>query len=221
VDGLIAFLVASVFSFWGSLQLGLVNGAVIQTTLVKGAKPALALAIGGVIPEIPYTLIALFGTEFLETLSIHDEWIGVGVGVIMLLLGIYYYFKTYKVDEDPVKKNLNSRTGSFFKGFALASLNPQLIFFWSGMIALIKTKSLSISPDGSTLVNFEGSSWLDPKICFALGAACGALVILVIYIVLARKYRDKISMEIGTKINKIVGLFFAMVGLYSILKHAL
>lgn len=221
MEGLIAFAVASVISFWGSLQLGLVNGAVIQTTLTRNARSALALAIGGVIPEIPYTLIAIYGTSFLSNYKSYHTYIGLVVGLIMILIGIYFYFKKFNKDNDPSRKGSNTRTGYFFKGVFLSVLNPQLILFWSGMIALIKTNSLSIMPDKKAMVDFTANSWLDPRIAFALGAAFGALVILFIYILLARRFRDKVSLEIGTRINKIVGLFFVLIGLFSILRNVL
>ncbi|MBT8326680.1 MAG: LysE family transporter, partial [Bacteroidia bacterium] len=66
MDGVIALFVAGVLSFWGSLQLGLVNVAVIETAISKGRKPAIWLAIGGVLPEIPYTLIAIYGTTYID-----------------------------------------------------------------------------------------------------------------------------------------------------------
>ncbi|MBR9859642.1 LysE family transporter [bacterium] len=221
MDGLIAFIAASLISFWGSLQLGLVNVAVIQTTINKGGKQAFFLALGGVLPEIPYTLIAIYGTEFIDGLKSYKTAIGIAVGVIMLGIGFYYYFVSANAKP---KENINtkpSKTGSFFKGFLLASLNPQLIFFWSGILILLKTDSLNFLPQRSQMINFDAAGWISPKFSFAFGAAFGALIILSVYIYLARRYRNKISTELGSKLNRIVGLFFILVGLFSILRNVI
>lgn len=221
MDALIAFIVATIISFWGSLQLGLVNVAVIETTLTKGGRYALLLAVGGVIPEIPYTLISIYGAEYIGTLEQHKTTIGLVIGIILILLGVYYLTKRAKPMEISESKSKYPRTGAFAKGFGLAMLNPQLIFFWSGILILIETGSLNIYKHKTTMIDFGASGWISPKWSFAFGAAFGALAILSIYIFLARKFRSKISSKLSSKLNKLVGVFFVLLGLFSMLRNVI
>lgn len=221
MDALIAFVVAALVSFWGSLQLGLVNVAVIETTLTKGGRYALMLAIGGVIPEIPYTLLSIYGAEYIGTLEEYKSILGFVIGGILIAIGVFYLFKRSKEMKVNTSTSKYPKTGAFAKGFGLAMLNPQLIFFWSGILILIETGSFNIFQDKETLIDFGASSVISPKWSFAFGAAIGALAILVIYIYLARRYRGRISSDLSNKLNKIVGFFFIGIGVVSILKNVL
>lgn len=220
MDALLAFLVAGIISFWGSLQLGLVNVLVIETALSKGKRMARWIALGGVIPEIPYTLLAIFGTSYLKVLNEYKEWTGIVIGLILLAMGLYYFLKKSKMEhyEDPNEET--ARLKPLLKGMALAFANPQLILFWSGILLLIKTGSFNIISSREVLIDFDASGWISPKLSFALGAAVGALSILLIYIWLSDIYREKLLNLLGNKLGKVVGLFFIGLGLFVIFKNA-
>ena len=221
MDVILAFAVAAVISFWGSLQLGLVNVAVIETTLTRGGKYALLLAIGGVIPEIPYTLLAIYGAEYVGTLERYKTSLGIVIGAILIGIGVIYLLKRSKPMEIKESTSRFPRTGAFAKGFGLAMLNPQLIFFWSGILILIETGSFNFINGKDTLIDFRAEGLISPKWSFAFGAAIGALAILIIYIYLARKYRGRISSDLSQKLNKVVGLFFIVIGLVSIVRNVI
>lgn len=218
MDAIIAFLVASVISFFGSLQLGIVNVAVIETALSKGKKHALWLAIGGVLPEIPYTFIALYATRSVETLEKYKTHLGIGVGLILLVLGLSYFFRKPKTSK-PAKQKKTLKAGSFFKGFLLAAANPQLILFWSGILILLQTGSLTVGKSNTPLIDFKAAGFISPKWSFALGAAFGAFAILYLYIVLSGKYRTRLLSLLGDKLGKIVGLVFIGLGLLAIIRN--
>ena len=219
MDALIAFAVATIVSFWGSLQLGLVNVAVIETTLVRGGKNGLMLAIGGVLPEIPYTLLAIYGAEYIGDFESSKDTIAAIIGSVLIAIGLFYFFKKAKARDIQLETPKYAKTGAFAKGFGLALLNPQLIFFWSGILILLETGSLNIFKEKEKLIDFSASGWISPKWSFAIGAAFGALLILSVYIYLARRFRDKIPESLNAKLNKLVGLFFIGLGLFSILKY--
>lgn len=222
MDGVIALLVAAVLSFWGSLQLGLVNVAVIETAISKGRKPAIWLAIGGVLPEIPYTLIAIYGVAYIDILKDYSALIGISVGVFLLAMGIYYYRRKSTIEIHPEHQlQQASSFKSFSKGFLLAMANPQLIVFWSGFLVLIQTGSLNIFTHKDTLIDFDALGWISPKLTFAFGAALGALGILLVYIKLSETYRDKLVLIVGDKLGKIVGVFFILMGLFAIVKNVI
>ena len=222
MDGVIALFVAAVLSFWGSLQLGFVNVAVIETAISKGRKPATWLALGGVMPELPYTLIAIYGTSYVHLVEEYSVMIGIVVGLFLFVMGIYYFQRKSTIEIHPEHQLVQTSSfKSFSKGFLLALANPQLIVFWSGFLVLIQTGSLNIFTHKETLIDFNASGWISPKIMFALGAVLGALAILLIYIKLSETYRDKLILIVGDKLGKIVGVFFILMGLFAILKNVI
>jgi len=219
VDAVIAFVVAAIISFWGSLQLGLVNVLVIETALRKGKNTANWIAVGGVIPEIPYTLLAIFGTSYLDILQNYKQTTGIIIGLILLAMGVYYILKKASVEEYDDDNQPTSKLKPLLKGMALAFANPQLILFWSGILILIQTGSLNVFGNRKVLIDFNAPGIFSPKIMFALGAAFGALAILLIYIKLSDIYRDKLLTLLGNKLGKIVGYFFILLGLFVIFKN--
>lgn len=221
MDAVLAFVVAGVISFWGSLQLGLVNVLVIETALTKGKQPARWIALGGVLPEIPYTLLAIFGTSYLDVLNEYKEITGIVIGLVLLTMGIYYLIRKAKLKHLDDEVNQEERLKPMLKGMALAFANPQLILFWSGILLLIQTGSINFISNKEVMIDFNASGWISPKFTFAVGAAVGALAILLIYIRLSDIYRDKLLNLLGDKLGKLVGLFFMVLGSFVILKNVL
>lgn len=217
MEVLIAFGVAVFFSFIGSVFLGLVNAAVIETAIIRSEKSALWLAFGGVLPEIPYTLIAIFGTSYIAILESYKMEMSIGMGIVFILIGLSYMLKKKK----EVKTQDIIETGAlanFSKGFLLAIANPQLIFYWSGYLIVFQTGAFS---NGKPLFTFTDSV-LDPtKWSFALGASAGAFLILFIYIKLSSIYKDKLVSLIGHKLSNIIGLVFIVMGIFTILSNAM
>ena len=89
----LAFLLAFIISFWGSLQLGPVNVCVIQTALAHGKRQALMVATGGALPEIFYSTHAVWGATFINQYPQLLKIFGWVVVVLLFILGIYYFFK--------------------------------------------------------------------------------------------------------------------------------
>ena len=214
---LIAFGIAAFFSFIGSVFLGLVNAAVINTAITKSEKSALWLAFGGVLPEIPYTLIAILGASYVGVLENYKIHLSIAMGVVFILMGLTSMLKknaTPVTTEEP-------KTGAFSnftKGFLLAIANPQLIFYWSGYLILFQTGAFT---DGKPFFTFTDSPWDPTKWSFAFGAAAGAFLILFIYIKLSTVYKNQLTKLIGDKFSLIIGALFIGIGLFTIIKNVI
>lgn len=217
MEVVIAFGVAVFFSFIGSVFLGLVNAAVIETAINRSEKSALWLAFGGVLPEIPYTLIAIFGTSYIAILEGYKMEMSIGMGIVFILIGLSYMLKKKK----EVKAQNSIETGAlanFSKGFLLAIANPQLIFYWSGYLIVFQTGTFS---NGKPFFTFTDSVWDPTKWSFAIGASAGAFLILFIYIKLSSIYKDQLVRLIGDKLSHIIGLVFIVMGIFTILSNAI
>ena len=217
MEVVVAFGVAVFFSFIGSVFLGLVNAAVIETAINRSEKSALWLAFGGVLPEIPYTLIAIFGTSYIAILEGYKMEMSIGMGIVFILIGLSYMLKKKK----EVKAQNSIETGAlanFSKGFLLAIANPQLIFYWSGYLIVFQTGTFS---NGKPFFTFTDSVWDPTKWSFAIGASAGAFLILFIYIKLSSIYKDQLVRLIGDKLSHIIGLVFIIMGIFTILSNAI
>ncbi len=216
---LIAFLLATVLSAYGSLMLGLVNASVIETALTKNRKAALWLAFGGVLPEIPYVLIAIWGVSYADVLQGYKSIITVAVGLVFILIGIRYVFIKNKIA--PIKEFKSDRGGHnyLYKGFLLALANPQLIFYWLTWLLLIQTGMVTDLTDGLISLDFTGTYFYSTRIAFALGALFGAFLVLWIYVKLASRYKAKLIHIMGNKLTVIVGLVFMILGVLAIVKN--
>ena len=215
---LIAFLLATVLSAYGSLMLGLVNASVIETALTKNRKAALWLAFGGVLPEIPYVLIAIWGVSYADVLQGYKSIITVAVGLVFILIGIRYVFIKNMIA--PIKEFKSDRGGHnyLYKGFLLALANPQLIFYWLTWLLLIQTGMVTDLTDGLISLDFTGTYFYSTRIAFALGAVFGAFLVLWIYVKLASRYKAKLIHIMGNKLTVIVGLVFMILGVLAIVK---
>lgn len=215
---LIAFLLATVLSAYGSLMLGLVNASVIETALTKNRKAALWLAFGGVLPEIPYVLIAIWGVSYADVLQGYKSIITVAVGLVFIFIGIRYVFIKNKIA--PIKEFKSDRGGHnyLYKGFLLALANPQLIFYWLTWLLLIQTGMVTDLTDGLISLDFTGTYFYSTRIAFALGALFGAFLVLWIYVKLASRYKAKLIHIMGNKLTVIVGLVFMILGVLAIVK---
>lgn len=197
--------------------MGLVNAAVIDTAINRSEKSALWLAFGGVLPEIPYTLIAIFGTSYIAILEGYKMEMSIGMGIVFILIGLSYMLKK----KQEIKAQNVIQTGAlanFSKGFLLAIANPQLIFYWSGYLIVFQTGTFS---NGKPFFTFTDSVWDPTKWSFAIGASAGAFLILFIYIKLSSIYKDQLVRLIGDKLSHIIGLVFIVMGMFTILSNAI
>lgn len=203
MDALLLFLIAAGASFVGSLQAGLVNTAVLAHTIQRGAEAGRRMAIGGAIPELLYAGVAFqFAALLLDWMGLSRAGIGLLVGVILILIGLYFVvlFKpVFALDEVRLKAS------GVRKGLVLGLLNPQLLLFWCGVKLMI------------TAFGVGANGWLDLA-AFALGAFAGALVLLLQLVRLGRKAVEKLSPSSLRLMFRLVGVALIISGLIGIIR---
>lgn len=152
------FILSLCISFIGSLQLGPVNSEVLRYSIRGKYKAALLVGIGGSIPEFPYAWIATYLAGSIQQYE-RLRWLFVLIFVLVLLvMAIRLLVK--KRAEFPIE-TYRVRRKAFIAGFLLASANPQLIFFWSGILLWLEIEQFT------TLIRFS----------IALGASAGAFLL--------------------------------------------
>ncbi len=203
MDALLLFLIATVASFIGSVQAGLVNTAVLAHTIQRGPQAGRRMAVGGAIPEFIYAAVAFeFASLVVRWLGLDPAGIGLVVGCVLIGIGLYFtlVFKPrFEVDEVLIKAS------GVRKGLVLGLLNPQLLLFWCGV-------KLSLSSFG---VDEEG--WLE-LLAFALGAFFGALVLLLQLVKLGRKAVEKLKPSTLRWMFRAVGILLILSGVVGIIR---
>jgi len=204
MDSIIILFFSILASFIGSLQLGPVNLFVIDTVLTKGKKNAFFVSIGGSIPEFIYCALAVYsGSFFLNNPKILSA-IKIIFILILIILAILYFFKKHKKIETILQnKDANKMISkNFIKGFTLALLNPQLLFFW--MFVMVYFNSITFL---QLKTNFN-------KLAYIIGAGFGALSLLIIIILTISKFKTKLLTFLNYKnYNKILAILFFLIAI--------
>lgn len=197
------FITVAAISFIGSIQIGVVNLAVVQATLYQNFRVGILVAIGGSIPELIYAFIALKCVVYMQENQYLVSWLNLLTIPFFALIGLSYLFRK---EPNKIENSVfdNYKKTNFFKGFLLGMLNPQLLPFWFFVLVFL-SKSFSISG-------------LAAKYAFVLGAGLGAFSILILFAYLANRYNKRIK-EILSRfsMNRIIGwlfLFFALIQIF-------
>ena len=135
-------LTGIVTGFILSIMVGPVFFVLLETSIRKGIKAAIAFDIGVLLNDIFYIAVAFLFYNQVEQLSAGQDnsilrLIG---GTLFLGYGIYNYFKKVegiKIEADGAKA---TSFGSYLllalKGFLLNLANPMVVFYWFSVMTL-------------------------------------------------------------------------------------
>lgn len=200
------FLITSLISALGSLQLGPVNASVLRLGLEGRVGQSRWLAMGGSFPEFLYAALALWGQHWVEKGQMLGDWLNWLSVPVFLLLGIRMILTKRKtVQLESIKK---SNQLPFFQGFILGMLNPQLPLFWLSI--LIWYRQIF----GWSFLEFASQAG------FILGTGCGAFGLLFLLSELARIYKEKLLPMLGRfSPDLIFGWFFVLLAVIQTIKQ--
>lgn len=202
---ILAIFLASCFvSFIGSLQLGPVNLYVVNSTLNFDKKTALAVAIGGAIPEFVYCSLAVYTGDLIQKSELLNYTFKIVFIILLLTIALVYFTKKISTDTiSNIKKPiLVSYYQSASKGLALAMFNPQLFPFW--VFVKIYFDSFNLLTIRTELHRFS----------FILGAGLGAFILLATIITLVSKYKATIFIYMNNKYYyKILSILFLLIAI--------
>lgn len=197
------FFIVSTISFLGSVHPGTVNLAVVQVTLSQSRRAGLWLALGGSLPEIAYSSLAAGGLMLLPEHATWTGWLPYLPIPVLLGAGI----ASFRQKPVGVGQPVTIGRAPFWKGVTLASVNPQLLPFWSGVWLYLSSRMLVAT--GSV-----ASQWV-----FAGATAAGAFGLLVSVAWLADRQREQvISYLNGAWLNRLTGSLFIGMALWQIIR---
>lgn len=181
-----------------SFLLGPVFFALLQTSIEKGFKAGLYMAIGVSLSDSFYMFVTYTGVSIFSDNSDVKFILGLFGSAIMILFGLYTFLK-------PVPKrglrHAHFESNNYFrkiaKGFLLNSINPFIFLFWLGVAGMINIK-LDYS--------------FKQAVFFYLGVISMVLGADITKAFLANRIRDLITPRLMKIMNRTVGIALILFG---------
>ncbi|QVY64680.1 LysE family translocator [Polaribacter sp. Q13] len=200
---------AFLIGFFMAFMIGPVFFMLIQTSILKGARAAIAFDLGVILGDITFILIAYFGSRsFLEKIKDDPRLFFIG-GLVLIIYGLITYFdKQNKKEalasaetiEVPIQNNYIKL---FFKGYFLNFINIGVLAFWLGTVLLVGP-TLKMKPNSIF--------WYFATVI--LGYAITDLG----KILLAKQLKNKMTPLVIYRLKRIMGIILVVCGVFLMLK---
>lgn len=190
---------AVLIGFFLAFMIGPVFFMLIQTSIIKGARAAIAFDLGVVLGDVAFILIAYYGSKtLLESIKDDPRLFYIG-GLILLIYGIITFLdksqKRILQDETLVLAEKTNYTKLFAKGFLLNFINIGVLAFWLGLLVVVGSNlemnpgkifnyfsviilSYFITDIGKIMLAKQLKRYLTPKVTYKIKRAMGILLII-------------------------------------------
>jgi threonine/homoserine/homoserine lactone efflux protein len=191
--------------FFLAFMIGPVFFILLETSVIKGFRAAVAFDLGVVFSDTLFILLAYFSSyQLLENLS-NQPGLYVFGGTLLAAYGTIVFFKKTKVPHDrstisPEKANYLEL---FMKGFFLNAINVGVLVFWLGLIIVIGP-------------NLDG----DPKrfLLFFSTLLTAYFITDLLKIALSKRLQKQLTPLIILNVKKAVGAVIVVCGIVLIVK---
>lgn len=183
-----------------SIMIGPVFFVLLETSIRKGVRAALAFDLGVLLSDLIYVLIAfIFSSEITKlTSGSNKPIIEIVGGIVFIGFGVMNLIKKPKVETKAGEGLENPKTDYFwlaFKGFFLNFANPAVIFYWITVIAVTPSSNGFVSRDAE-------------MIFFAITIFITFFSIDFLKIIGAKSLRPFITEALLMNLNRLIGLIF-------------
>ncbi len=193
--------------FFMAFMIGPVFFMLIETSILKGARAAIAFDFGVILGDISFILIAYYGSKSLLEKIKDDPRLFLIGGLVLIIYGILTYLDNTNKKEDhaedlsiPVNNNYLKL---FIKGYFLNFINIGVLAFWLGLIVVI----------GPTLdMNPNRIFWYFSVVIL------GYFVTDLGKIFLAKQLKSKLTPKVIYRIKKTMGILLIVFGVGLMLK---
>jgi threonine/homoserine/homoserine lactone efflux protein len=195
-----------------SIMIGPVFFVILETSIRRGVKAALALDLGVLISDLVYILIAyVFYSEVSGLINGENKGLLKLIGgILFVIYGAFTFFKKPKEEKvDEVGNVVQNSTDYFMlalKGFLLNFANPLVIFYWFSVITMGAKNSAHAGTNQNSILFFLG-------------------VILVTFfsfdllkIVGAKKLRPLVTERLLVALNQLIGIVFFGFGVFLVIQ---
>lgn len=192
------FLNGIFFGFLLTILIGPVFFSLIQTSIERGFKSGMSMAVGIALSDSLYISIVYLGiSPFLEN---NNFKIGLGVagGFIMFCFGLYSIMKPVPPHFTHTRvKGKNNALKQVAKGFMLNGINPFVLIFWLGMVSM-----------GTVKFNYSSEEML----VFFGGIILTVFLTDILKSYIANKLRNLITDKFMKIMNRLVGIALFIFG---------
>ncbi len=195
-----------------SLMIGPAFFLLLETSIKKGVRAALAFDLGIFLSDLFYIVIAyIFYGEVSKLVSgKHTELLKAISGGLFIIYGVISFFKKSKIQSQEEIDNSSNTSKDyliqFLKGLMLNLVNPMVIFYWFSVMAL-----------GT---EHGADSWID-NILFIGVLLITFFSIDVLKIMGAKKLRPFITDQLLGSLNRITGAILFLFGVVLLLQGIL
>lgn len=215
---------AVLVGFFLAFMIGPVFFMLIQTSIIKGARAAIAFDLGVVLGDVVFIIIAYYGSKsLLERIKDDPRMFYIG-GLILLVYGIIVYLdksqKRVIQDESIVLPEKTNYVTLLLKGFILNFINVGVLAFWLGMIVVIGSNldmnankiftyfsviliSYFITDIGKILLAKQLKRKLTPYVIYKIKRTMGILLMIFGVALILKGFIPKEQLNIDSVIEKV------------------
>ena len=192
--------------FFLSFMIGPVFFVLLETSIVKGFRAAVAFDLGVIVADIFFILLAYFSSyQLLENLS-NQPGLYIFGGTLLAVYGVIIFSK--KTKKSDLETNLKTPTKNnylqlFMKGFLLNFINIGVLVFWLGIIIVVGP-------------NLEGD--LQRFLIFFWTLIISYFLTDLVKILLAKHLQSHLTIRLILNIKKVLGILLLICGLTLVAK---
>ena len=195
-DYLIAMVAGAITGFICAVPVGPINVAIMEEGIQTGRKRAFIIAIGALLMEMVYCIIAFSGFATL----FEDKTILATVELISFLAATFFGIKYLMIDtitvqskrSKVVEKRLSPHT-AFWTGFVRVLVNPNVLLFWI-MISAVLLSNQTIQVE-----------WESRMFC-VIGAVIGIGGWFTLLVIGSARVKNRFSDKTLVKFSQISGV---------------
>lgn len=185
--------------------------ALIHTSIEKGFKTGVSLALGVLFADTFFLFSIFLGLNIFLEEQMQNDYVGYIAGSLLIIYGLFVMSKKKVEEIHHPKKGKANQKKFFLKGFIMIITNPGILFYW---VSVWGTAQSFIGVKGQ-----EHSKWIFVLLFVSILATQFSMDVLKCFF--ASKLRHVITPKIMTTINRIAGVIFIIVGLVLLDKLAL
>jgi threonine/homoserine/homoserine lactone efflux protein len=216
------FIQAFSIGFLLSVMVGPIFFLLLETSITKGFRSALALDFGVLVSDIVYVLIAVMFVEQIKGLIAGNKLMFSMIGgAIFVIYGLISLFKKVAlldsqklegIDASPENSRQQNNTKDYvflgLKGFVLNFANPMVIFYW---VSVASVANNAVPDENSTTWAFV----------FLGVVLLTFFSVDVLKIIAAKKIRPLVNQTLLNGLNRLIGIVFTLFGIFLILQFFL